>query len=139
MKPILFFLFSILCVQAIANDTIVVIKDNRLDVLEAKQAAMNRRATMMTSTGQYKGFRIQVVSTSSREEAFKVKSDLLNRFRDQKSYVLFQSPNFKVRIGNFILKEEAEKFRKQIAKSFKQGIYVVEDIIEYTPPAEEDL
>ncbi len=139
MKSILAIFFSLVCLQTFASDTIVVIKDNRLDILEAKQAAMNRRATMMTSTGQYKGFRIQVVSTSNREEAFKIKSDLLNRFRDQKSYVLFQSPNFKVRIGNFILKDEAEKFRKQIAKSFKQGIYVVEDIIEYTPPAEEDL
>lgn len=120
-----------------ANDTIIVHKDPRLDVLTQKQVQTNRHSLMLTSNGQYKGFRIQVVSTTSRDEAFKLKADLLLKLPDEKSYVVFQSPYFKVRIGNFLKKDDAEKFRKQYAKLLPQGIYIVEDAIDYTPSYEE--
>ena len=120
----------------LANDTVVVIKDVRMDVLTAKQAQINKRTSMMTSGGQYKGFRIQVVSTINRDNASMIKTDLMNKFPEHKTYILFQSPNFKVRIGNFIKREEAEKLRKQLNKYFPQGVYVVEDAIEYYPKEE---
>ncbi|TSA64032.1 MAG: SPOR domain-containing protein [Sediminibacterium sp.] len=116
-----------------ANDTVIVHKDARLDVLTAKQLQINNRAAQLTSTGQYKGFRIQVLSTASRDLAFKTKADLLARFPDQKTVTLFQSPNFKVRMGNFITKAEAEKFRLSINKLFPDGVFIVEDTIDYTP------
>ncbi len=126
-----------LSANAADNDTIIVRKDPRLDVLTAKQAAINKRTSMQTANGQYKGYRIQVVSTTSREQAFKVKSDLLNKYPAEKVYILFQSPYFKVRIGNFLKKEDADNFKKPMNKQFPQGVYVVEDAIEYTPPDEE--
>ena len=118
--------------KAIAsNDTIIVNKDPRLDILSAKQALLNKRSSMMTSNGLYKGFRIQVLTTHSRDEAFKMKTDLLTRFPELKSYLIFQSPNFKVRIGNYIKREDAEKLRKELQKLLPNGIYIVEDAVEY--------
>ncbi len=93
----------------------------------------------MTPNGRYKGFRIQVLSTNKRDDAFNTKSILLANFPDQKSYVLFQSPNFKVRLGNFLKSEDAENFKKQIVSLFTQGIYVVADAIEYSPPEDEQF
>lgn len=134
MKTIVLFLFVFFLSRiAIAGDTIIVHKDARLEVFSAKQAAVNKLTSKMTSSGQYKGFRLQVLNSRSRDEAFKVKSELLQLFPNQKSYVLFQSPYFKVRIGNFIEKSEALSFRNQLAKKYPQNAYVVEDIIEYTP------
>ncbi len=121
-----------------ASDTIVVKKGPRLDVLTAKQAQINKRAASMTSAGMYKGFRVQVISTNSRDEAFKIKADLLTKFPDQKTYTLFQSPFFKVRIGNFLKKEDADKFRKQLSALFPGGVYIVEDAIDYTPKGDEE-
>jgi len=125
--------FFVSALRLFANDTIIVHKDARLDVLTAKQAQINSRAAQLTSTGQYKGFRIQVLSTASRDLAFKMKADLLARFPDQKTVTLFQSPNFKVRMGNFITKAEAEKFRLSINKLFPDGVFIVEDTIDYIP------
>jgi hypothetical protein len=122
-----------------ANDTIIVHKDARLDMLTQKQIQINKRASMMTSNGQYKGFRVQVISTSNRDDAFKAKADLLAKFPDQKCYIIFQSPNFKVRIGNFLKRDDAENFRKQITNLFSQGIYIVDDAIEYVPKGDEDI
>lgn len=122
-----------------ANDTIIVHKDARLDLLTQKQIQMNKLASMLTSNGLYKGFRVQIISTSNRDEAFKMKADVLTKFPDQKSYIVFQAPNYKIRIGNFLKREDAENYRKQITNSFPQEIYVVEDAIEYTPKGNEEI
>jgi hypothetical protein len=137
---ILFFIPIILLVNvAFASDTIIVKKDPRIDVLTSKQIAINKRSSMLTSTGQYKGYRIQVMSTTSRDQAFNIKGDLLSKFPTEKSYVMFQSPYFKVRMGNFLKRKEADAFRKNLNKLFPQGVFIVEDTIEYTPPPEEEL
>ena len=116
-----------------AKDTTIVLKDPRLDVLTTKQAQINKRSSMMTSSGLYKGYRIQVLSTQSRGEAFKMKTDLLTRFPEEKTYLMFQSPNFKVRLGNYLKRSDAEKVRQQLNTLLGRNAYVVEDAIEYTP------
>ncbi len=137
VKRILFLIIILLFAKiSFANDTIIVHKDARLDLLTQKQIQINKRAAMLTSSGQYKGFRVQIISTSNRDDAFKIKADLLTKFPDQKSYTIFQSPNYKIRIGNFLKREDAEIYRKQITNLFSQEIYVVEDAIEYTATEE---
>jgi hypothetical protein len=131
---ILFFLSGVKI--SFAQDTIIIHKDARLDVLQQKLAAQNKRAGMMTANGMYKGFRVQVMSTNVRDDAFKAKADLLAKYPDQKVYVSFISPSFKVRIGNFINREDAETLRTELNKLFPKGCYIVEDAIEYTPKEE---
>ncbi|MFL9484727.1 SPOR domain-containing protein [Chitinophagaceae bacterium LWZ2-11] len=142
MKTILFIITSmfIYISGTRGQDSIVVKKDPRLDVLSAKQVQINKRSAIMTSSGMYKGYRLQVQSTSDRNDAFKTKSDMLSRLPDQKCYILFQSPYFKVRLGNFLKREDAEKYRKQYANLLPQsGAYIVEDTIEYTASEEDQL
>lgn len=134
----LFFGFNFLVYANSPKDTVIVHKDARMDQLTNKQIQANKRASLLTSSGQYKGYRVQVVSTSNRDQAFKVKGELISKFPDQKTYALFQSPNFKVRIGNFIKKADAEKFKLQLAKLYATGVFVVEDAIDYTPTKEEE-
>ena len=94
----------------------------------------------MSSSGQYRGYRIQVYNANNRNEANNVKSELLRRFPEHKSYLLYQSPNFRVRIGNFLTQKEAMELRKIITSMYpNRGIYIVPDLIEYTPPEDEDL
>ncbi|MEY2639966.1 MAG: hypothetical protein RIR90_1448 [Bacteroidota bacterium] len=121
------------------QDSIVLKKDPRLDVLSAKQAQINKRTSLVTSSGMIKGFRLQVVSTTNRDVALRTKADLLSRYPEHKSYLLFQSPYFKVRFGNFLKREDAEKIRKVLNKQYPQGVFVVEDGIEYTLKDDEEL
>ena len=120
-----------------AKDTVTVHKDPRLDVLTAKQAAINKLTSKMTSSGMFRGYRLQVMNTRSRDEAFNTKANLLQNFPAQKVYVLYQSPYFKVRFGNFLERSDAEKLKTELARIYPQPAYVVEDIIEYTPKDEE--
>ena len=113
-----------------AADTIVVIKDPRLDVLSQKQAFINKRTSVLTSNGKVKGFRIQITSTNNRDQAFNAKAAVQSRFPDQKVYTTYQAPLFKVRVGDFLKREDAEKIRKLMLSIFPDGMYVVEDVIE---------
>ena len=150
MKQVIFFLlftFYFLLGKSFAQadsvatikDTIVVNKDPRLDILTQKQALINKRSQMMTSNGLYKGYRLQLLSTNNRNQAFKLKYDLLTNFPDQKAYVSYQAPYFKVKFGNFLHRDEAEKIRKQLTRSYPAGVFIVEDAIEYTPKDDEDV
>ena len=122
-----------------ASDTILVQKDGRLDVLVAKQAAINRASAKMFSNGQVKGYRLQVLNTRSRDEAFKVKAELMQKFPNQKVIALFQSPYFKIRLGNFADKEEAEKYKIEVSRIYPQGVYVIQDAVDIAPAASDQL
>ncbi len=120
-----------------ANDSIVVRKDGRLDMLTAIQAKLNKKAARMTYNGLYHGYRLQVLSTQSREQAFDLKASLLQRFPEQKAYTIFQSPYFKVRFGDFIDRDEANKYKRRLSAVYPQVIYIVNDNVEYTPKDED--
>lgn len=132
------FLFAcFISFQLKAADTIIVHKDPRIDVLTSKQIAINKVTVHLGSNGLFRGFRLQVLNTRSRDEAFKTKAMLLENFPDEKAYVLYQSPYFKVRIGNFLKRNDAESFSKEVSTYLSQPAYIVEDMIEYIPKAED--
>lgn len=130
LKTILFFLLVVPVSAVYAGDTIEVKKDPRLDVLAAKQSEINKRFYAQAANGLYKGYRIQVLSTFNRDQAFALQSSLVSGFPEQKTYVTYQSPNFRVRIGNFLSREDAEAFRKQLSRYYPEGLYIVEDAVE---------
>lgn len=108
-------------------------------MLSAKQAEINKRATKYAGIGIRHGYRIQVVNTQNRDEANAVKAEMLRRFPDQKAYLMYQTPNFRVRVGNFLTQKDAGTLRKMIATLYpNRGIYIVPDMIEYRPVIEED-
>jgi len=118
--------------------SVIVHKDPRFDELAATQAEINRKA-FVSGPHRRNGFRVQVANTQNRDEANAVKAELLRRFPDEKSYLLYQAPNFRVRIGNFLTQKDAFQLRKMISALYPQkGIYIVPDIIEYTGSALED-
>ncbi len=120
-----------------SNTSVIVHKDNRFDELAAKQSEINRRAQKLLPKW-VSGWRIQAANTQNRDEANAVKSDMLRRFPDQKSYLLYQAPNFRVRVGDFATQKDAFKLRKQIAALYPgKGIYIVPDMVEITPLPED--
>jgi hypothetical protein len=139
MKQLIIILFVFFArTTCFAADTIIVHKDPRLDILTEKQSEVNKKTSGMTSSGLYRGYRLQVLSTRSREDAFKLKTQLLKMFPSQQTFVVYQSPYFKVRIGNFLHKSEAEDFKSKLSRSYTQNAYIVEDTIEYTHKEVED-
>jgi hypothetical protein len=147
MKTIILLIsISIICPflaksQGLVKDSfssVIVNKDPRFDEMAAKQAEINKKS-VQTGPRRAQGFRVQAANTQNRDEANAVKAELLSRFPNEKSYLLYQAPNFRVRIGNFLTQKEAFQLRKMISALYpKKGIYIVPDIIEYTASGPED-
>lgn len=122
-----------------SHGSIIVTKDPRIDILSAKQAEINKKAAMLERSTNTPGYRIQVINTNNRDEANTVKAEMLRRFPDQKVYLLYQAPNFRVRIGNFLTQKEGATLRKMIAVQYPQrGIYFVVDKIEVPIPPDDE-
>lgn len=134
MKSVLLVIMLTCAIKCFAGDTIIVHKDSRLNALTAKQAEINRSNLRLTANGQLKGYRLLVIATNNRDEAYNVKATVLQNFPDVRTYLTYLSPLYKLKVGNFTSREDAENFKTSLAKIYDGGIYVVDDIIEYEPP-----
>jgi hypothetical protein len=137
MKKILLSVLILISFGAMAQDTVVVHKDPRVDALVKKQASINK-AVKKASARTMRGYRILVVNTNKREEALDAKTKVYTYFPDLKAYLSYQSPYFKLKAGNFKTREEAEKYRKNMATIFPKGVFIINDIIEVKPEMEEE-
>jgi hypothetical protein len=111
-------------------------KDHRLDLLIAKQTELNKKV-YLDNNKTAPGYRILVINTNDRTKAMDVKSTLMRDFPDHKTYLIYQSPYFKIQIGNFRKREDAESLRKQVTRKYPTGVIVIPSTIEVRP--EEDL
>jgi hypothetical protein len=79
------------------------------------------------------GYRIQIFfgsGHSARKNANKIRNDFVAKYKDISSHVVFEDPNFKVRVGDVRTKSEALKILSQIQEDYK-GAYIVKDFIEF--------
>jgi len=125
--------------QTIPVDTtlpgkVTVNKDPRLDLLAKAQVDIAIANTKMAARFT-KGYRLFVLKTDDRDYAMKVRAYLLQTFPEEKVIMSYQAPFIKMKFGDFVDKEEAEKMKKQITRDgvVKGGIYVVADTIEVKP------
>lgn len=110
-----------------SSSHVQVIQDPRLNVLIQKQVYLNMLALRHVS-----GYRIQVISTMDRSKALEAKAKLLQLFPDQPSYLTYQSPYFRVRVGNFRSRADAKLLESQLEPYFPSGIFIVRDHVAVT-------
>src|SRR6476661_3869864 len=143
MKSVLVCLFSLVSIgmsaQQLTSDTssVVIHKDSRIDLLVKKQAEINEETTR-NARRVTKGFRLLVVNTNKRDEAISAKAKLYQYFPELKSYLLYQSPYFKLKAGNFKERKDAESYQKKLNAFFPKGVFVMNDMIEVKPDKELD-
>jgi hypothetical protein len=108
---------------------VLVLKDPRIDQLVRKQIEINE-VTTRESRRHVPGYRIQVINSPDRSKVFAAKAKVYEQFPDWKPYLLYQSPNYKLRVGNFKTQEEAQDALKQLSRFFPAGLYIIPEIIE---------
>ena len=140
-------IFSILCLTALQtfaqSDSInpfavIVHKDFRLDILARKEAELNAAITKAAARTAM-GYRLQVLSTNDRDYAMKIRTQLLQRYPDQKVYMLYQAPYVKLKFGNFTTKQESELYKKQISRMLGgASVYTLSERIEVRPEKDDN-
>ena len=76
------------------------------------------------------GFRIQLLFTSEIDKANSLRDTLSNEFPDEWIYVVYDAPNYKVRIGNFPDRTSARPLlRKLIDEGYPDAWIVPDNVI----------
>jgi hypothetical protein len=75
------------------------------------------------------GYRVQLFQ-GSKDEAFRIKAEFMKKYPDCKVYILFRTPDFRVRAGDFRTRSEAIKLKYTVEKNFPNPL-IVEDIINF--------
>ena len=76
-----------------------------------------------------KGYRVQIVISQNEQELQDVKTEIEKSINEQ-TYIIFELPNYKLRVGNFLNRKEAENFQKKIARLGYRTAWVVPTMIE---------
>lgn len=109
-----------------------------LDTPEGLAQLVQLHRAINEETETMQGFRLMVYSGNSRNTALSIKSQLLAMNIDQKPYLDFDAPNFVVRLGDFMDRESARLFLREIEPQFP-GAFIVPDKInipKYEEPTE---
>ena len=105
-----------------ADSSIIITKDARFDELVNKQKIQNLINQSMH------GYRIQIYFGGIRQKASEVKFDFNSRYPDIQAYISYQQPNFKVRIGDYRNRYEAQKFLKEIEGLYPTSFIVPDEV-----------
>ena len=111
---------------------IVVHKDHRLDLLVKKQVQINEE-TSRDSRRVAQGYRLMVITTNNRDEAIAAKTKVYTYFPELKAYMWHQSPYYKLKVGNFKERKEAEDYQKRLNIYFPKGVFIMSDRVEVKP------
>ena len=85
--------------------------------------------TLDSTSYLVKGYRVQIVISQNVNE-LEVIQDKLMQSVDKKIYIIFELPNYKLRVGNFLNRKEAESFQKKIVRLGYRTAWVVPTMIE---------
>jgi hypothetical protein len=108
------------------NKNLVIYKDPLLDTF------INRITYSGNPDQILKGYRVQIYSGSNRIDANKVKSDFLETYLGEKIYFEYKQPYYKVRVGNYRTKLEAQKMYQILLLDLRfKGVLIVPDDINF--------
>ena len=134
-RPVLLFLACCLAFPAFpqsrvtkanADSSVVITQDSRLDDLMKRQKNSNLLKQSMP------GYRIQIYFGGVRQKASEVKLAFSDKHNDVMAYITYQQPNFKVRVGDFRTRLEAQKFLKSLEGDYTP-MFIVQDEVKLPP------
>ena len=74
------------------------------------------------------GFRVQVYYGSQRSKATETRTDVLKKFSSVPAYIIYQQPNFKLRLGDFKTRIEAMKLLDEVRHDYPQAFIVKDEV-----------
>jgi len=119
--------------------TLEIVKDPMIDLLQQSRIVFNNTPVEENTEaknekgtrGTALGFRIQIFSGSSRNEAYAVQARFQQRYEDISTYITYTQPNYRVKVGDFRSRSEAESFMAELKKSFPSVFLFTEQIYVY--------
>lgn len=112
-------LFSSGCGEArVEGETEAVSEDSLHTSIKGQSVKVDMtRDPKNLSFARVKGYRVQIFTGSSRDEAIKAKALFIQKFPDIDNYLEYEVPNYKVRVGDFLSRWQAKELCAKINKT----------------------
>ena len=123
----LIFLGSNMVAQETNQNNSVVIADARIDSLVNLHIEHNKKYPV------FQGYRIQILKASGNDALAlteEAKAKFMKKYAGATVYLTFDEPYYRVRVGDFRTRLEAEKFLKRINRKYP-GAWVIQDYINF--------
>jgi hypothetical protein len=129
---LILFIFSVIALPAMdgeieldtTQNNILFFKDPRIDVLE--------KIYTYKKSNPFKNIRVHVFQATNRDAVFEMKNEFSKRFPGIPTFISYQAPNFKLRVGDFETNQEASAFLKKV-KPFFPSSFVIEETVKAKP------
>lgn len=102
---------------------IVLHADPRLAVLVKKSSNIKRG---LIRSGR--GYRVQIYAGNDRAAATRIKVDFMRRYPGVRTYMTYVAPQFRVKVGDFQSRGDAQRLANQVGSIYKPTM-VVPDLI----------
>lgn len=126
-KTLFFILMCLLSISCVAQDGFLILnQSSRIDTLIMKQRQIHE------NDGTIDGFRVQIfmeLGNDALRHADSVKSVFSEKYPEIPIYLVFRQPYYRLRIGDFRTRLEAEHLYQQVKKKYKNS-FVTADRIE---------
>lgn len=128
MKPLFclfFFAVHFFMFSQPKSGTVEIFQDKKIEHLVERHIKIN------DSLKTIQGYRLQLFFTSGvngKKLAQEVQSDFMQKYPETEAYLIWDSPNYKVRVGDFRTRLDALKFQDEIKINFPNA-YIVPDEI----------
>lgn len=112
---------------------VVIIQDKLVDTVLHQYEALRLRIMENPDNKAIPGYRIQIFFDSginSSDRAKQARDEFQLRFPDILAYVSWKAPNYRVRVGDFKNRLEAEKVLQQIINDYPNA-WVIKDEINF--------
>lgn len=131
-KIVIVFLILLNFKNLYSQGKIEVVVDSQLYEIQSQRLKNKKIADSKPDTLVVQGYRLQVFFSNDRKKALKIKDKLIKEFPEYANevYLLYQSPNYKVRIGNFVKETDAKPLERRLLKHF-DNVFIVRDKIVY--------
>ncbi len=116
-------------------DSLAALRDT---TMHTKDTMAVRKDTLdiLTSNSSYNtvpGFRVQILTTQTLDKAIKVKAEADSLLPNYNVYIVYDSPYYKVRVGNYRARYEANQAVTYIAEHGFPGAWLVPDNVFRNP------
>jgi hypothetical protein len=114
--------FVLMLIKTASAQYVQVLGNTDLDTLVQRNIESNQ------ITNGIQGYRVQIFFGSDRKAANDARTQFLQLYPNTEAYLLYQQPNFKVRVGDFRTQQEAQALFKELLRHFER-VFLVPDKI----------
>ncbi len=112
---------------------VAIYQDSRINSLIEKHIFINEHFLLNKENHAIEGYRLQIFFESgnnSSTQARQIKEEFEKKYKSIPAYITWKAPNFRVRVGDFRTRMEAEGFLQKIIQDYP-NVWIIKDEINF--------